>query len=351
MDPPPDRLLACLRARLGAGVDFATPPAPLSGGFDTTILAFCLQGAPGDWAGPLVVRVMTRGDSGPRVLREAAVHGALVKAGFPAPRILMAEADVGPLGGPFLVMQRLPGETMWSAAARSRSPAAFMAMPRRLAELHAALHRLSGEALREQARAHDLDLTTMSVEADVQRLGRRIERESLSGLRAGARWLLQNRPAPAQAEVICHGDFHPLNVMMHGEHLSGVIDWSQAILAEPAFDVAATRVILRFPNLGEPAWARAPLLAARRWIVRRYTSAYRAARPFNSRNLPYFEAMRVLHALAVAGVTPASPRDPWNVPQVLAALYRHFERVSGVRVRIGSAIFRGPFPLCSRRAY
>jgi hypothetical protein len=35
-----DRLLGHLRERLGAGVEFADAPAPLSGGFDTTILAF-----------------------------------------------------------------------------------------------------------------------------------------------------------------------------------------------------------------------------------------------------------------------------------------------------------------------
>jgi aminoglycoside phosphotransferase (APT) family kinase protein len=337
MDPPPDRLLACLRARLGAGVDFATPPAPLSGGFDTTILAFCLQGAPGDWAGPLVVRVMTRGDSGPRVLREAAVHGALVKAGFPAPRILMAEADVGPLGGPFLVMQRLPGETMWSAAARSRSPAAFMAMPRRLAELHAALHRLSGEALREQARAHDVDLTTMSVEADVQRLGRRIEREGLSGLRVGARWLLHNRPAPAQAEVICHGDFHPLNIMVDGERVTGVIDWANASLAEPAYDVAGLRVIALFADPGIPAGMRPVANLARRVMVRRYMRLYRAAQPIDTRNLGYYEAIRLLSALAFAGEARLQAGNPWNAPHTVSVLRRQFERISGVAVSLGMA--------------
>jgi aminoglycoside phosphotransferase (APT) family kinase protein len=134
--------------------------------------------------------------------------------------------------------------------------------------------------------------------------------------------------------VICHGDFHPLNVMMEDAGPTGVIDWSQAIVAEPAFDVAATRVILRFPNLGEPRWARGPLRLARRIAVCRYTRAYGAARRLDTRNLAYFEAMRVLHALLVAGTTPSSPRDPWNPPHTLAALYGHFESISGVKVRV-----------------
>lgn len=249
--------------------------------------------------------------------------------------MICAETAIAPLGLPFLIMQRLPGHTMWANAVEPghRRRRVFRA-PRVLATAQALLHAVPGSALSASAARHGVDPALFTLEGEVRRLGKRIADDGLSGLGNGAAWLERHRPPPAEAEVICHGDFHPLNVMMHGEHLSGVIDWSQAILAEPAFDIAATRVILRFPNLGEPRWARVPLLMARNCVVRRYTSAYRAARPFDARNLAYFEAMRVLHALAVAGVTPRSPRDPWNVPHVLAALYRHFETISGVRVRI-----------------
>src|SRR6185312_1522662 len=118
-----DRLLNHLRGRLGADVGFAEAPAPLSGGFDTTILAFRLSGVPADWSEPLILRVMTRTGQGPRVLREAAVHEALVQAGFPAPRVLLHDTELAPLGLPFLVMERLPGGTMWSAVGKGGLPA------------------------------------------------------------------------------------------------------------------------------------------------------------------------------------------------------------------------------------
>ena len=211
-----DRLLSHLRGRLGADVGFAEAPAPLSGGFDTTILAFRLSGAPADWSEPLILRVMTRTDQGPRVLREAAIHEALVQAGFPAPRVLLHDTQLAPLGLPFLVMERLPGETMWSAVAKGSVPA-ILAMPRRLAELQARLHRLGGESLRDSAGV-GVDPATMSVKADVERLHHRIDREGLTGLLPAADWLLGNLPAPAQGEVVCHGDFHPLDVeLMDGD--------------------------------------------------------------------------------------------------------------------------------------
>lgn len=68
-------------------------------------------------------------------------------------------------------------------------------------------------------------------------------------------WLEKNRPPPLQDGAVCHGDLHPLNIVMDGDTLSGVIDSPQAIAAEPAFEVAATRVLLRFGDIREPACA------------------------------------------------------------------------------------------------
>jgi aminoglycoside phosphotransferase (APT) family kinase protein len=329
-----DRLLICLRQRLGAAIAFAESPTPLSGGFDTTILAFRLAGGRDEWSEPLVLRVMTRRDLGARVLREAAVHAALVKAGYPAPRVLLAEADPAPLGLPFLVMQRLAGGTMWSAVARARGFGPIFAMPRRLAGLHARLHRVSGEFLRESARAFGVDLTTIGVEADVARLGQRIEREGLDGLAPGARWLAENHRAPAQAEVICHGDFHPLNIMVEGDRTSGVIDWANAALAEPAYDVSGLRVIALYADPGVPAWARGAADMARRLMVRRYMSVYRATAPLETRNLPYYEAIRILSALVFAGEPRIQAGNPWNAPHTVGRLVRQFRRITGLQVRI-----------------
>jgi aminoglycoside phosphotransferase (APT) family kinase protein len=328
-----DRLLPVLRAKLGDGVGFAEPPTPLSGGFDTAIHTLRLSGVVGDWAGPLVLRIMTRGTSGVRVLREAAAHAALEKAGFSAPRVLLAEPDPAPLGAPFLIMQRLPGETMWSAA-RTQGLGSLLALPRRLAEIHARLHRVDGALLRESARTFGVDPATLGVGANVQNVARRIERAGLSGLSEGARWLTENRPAPAQAEVICHGDFHPLNIMVDGAALSGLIDWADVSLAEPAFDIAGLRVIALYADQGLPAWARGPADVVRQLMVRRYMSVYRAAAPLDTRNLPYYEAIRLLSALTFTGEERPQAGNPWNVPHTKARLIRQFERVSGVRVRI-----------------
>jgi aminoglycoside phosphotransferase (APT) family kinase protein len=329
-----DRLLPYLRA-LGMDVAFETPPRPLSGGFDTITMAFRLSGAPSGWPTDLVLRLMPPATPPRRVAREAAAHAALVGHGFPAPRVLATETDRAILGGPFLIMERLPGDNMFAnAKGAGCGLSRIAAMPRVLARVQARLHAVPGEALLASARDLGLDPELFTLHTGVERLATRAELAGLTGLAEGASWLQRHVPPPAEPEVVCHGDYHPLNVVMDGDRLSGVVDWAQAIVAEPACDVAGTCVILRLAHLAVPPWARLPVSVLRRLATSRYVAAYRAARPFDDRNLPYFEAMRIFLALIVAGETPAGVANPWRTPHTLAALIDRFERISGRRLRL-----------------
>ena len=330
-----DRLLAYLRARLGEPVSFADAPRLLTSGFDTTTMAFGLDGGPSDWPAGLILRVMARPDLSERVRREAATHAALVDEGFAAPRIVVAEDDSRPLGRPFIVMERLAGQNMWVKAVRAHGRRGYLlGMPHDRATVHARRHAVRAQALHDSARRFGVDPARFTLAGEVLRLADRIVRSRLSGLDPGMAWLMQNQPPPAQAEVICHGDFHPLNVMIDGDRVTGVIDWPQAVVAEPAFDVAGTRMLALYGNMGlRPPW-RWLADAARRLPAHRYFAAYRALRPIALRNFPYFESLRIMGALDFAGEVPPGPNNPWNEPHTLAALYRGFERNTGVRVRI-----------------
>ncbi len=83
----------------------------------------------------------------------------------------------------------------------------------------------------------------------------------------------------ADGDSICHGDYHPDNVLMAR---SGpvVIDWMTAGHGNPDADVARTVLLLR---MGEPPAARAvqrSLLAfARRLFLNSYLHSYRCVRP------------------------------------------------------------------------
>ena len=98
--------------------------------------------------------------------------------------------------------------------------------------------------------------------------------------------------------------------------------------------MACTLVLLRFADAGFAGPLRIVFEMIRTAMVRRYPAAYRSVRPFRDANTAYYEALRVLSALVSAGEYPPGPRNPWHKPRVLAALYRHFETVSGVKVEV-----------------
>jgi hypothetical protein len=109
-------LLDHLRARLDErGLELQEPLTPINGGFDTRIFAFRLRSAAPAFAGPLILRLLGPQHDPARVLRERVTQNTLAGLGYPAPRVLLACSDRAPLGGAFLVMERLPGAPLLQA--------------------------------------------------------------------------------------------------------------------------------------------------------------------------------------------------------------------------------------------
>lgn len=274
-----------------------------------------------------------------RALRERATQNALAALGYPVPRVLTACADRGPLGAGFLVMERAPGRPLLEA----RRPG----MGRALAETHARLHSLNPEpllrALDDEGRAvgWGFDRDTVSYEDHLASLDRRVRQSRLAGLTDGLRWLSEHRPAAPAARVICHGDFHPQNLLAVDGRVTAVLDWPNAIVAEPEYDVASTRVILTLTPVAlfpVPAALRPVVAALRRALVVRYLAIYRRARPLDPARLRYFEAagcmrglVRTAEARVAGAAAAANPLDASSFGDRLAA---RFARITGVPVAL-----------------
>ena len=80
---------------------------------------------------------------------------------------------------------------------------------------------------------------------------------------------LLRQHASGQA-VLLHLDYHPLNVLVQGNVISGVLDWTNADGGEPRADVARTGAILRFLP-GNPAWS----LERNAWVRRLLLDGWR----------------------------------------------------------------------------
>jgi len=323
-------LLSHLRAALRCPrADFAEPLQPLSGGFDTAIFAFRLRGVMPALCGPLVLRVLGPHHDPVRALRERAIQNALANMGFPAPRAPLASADTEILGGAFVVMERRPGRPL--LAARPLSMATL------LVETHLRLHALDPDVLLESVeREVPGSRAALSLDGHFDQLGARIERRGLDGLAPAMRWLRDHRP-PVERRAICHGDFHPQNLLADGRAITAVLDWPNSLVADPAYDVASTRVILGLTPLNILPVSRSLRLVVsvgRRLLLVRYLRGYGRRRRLAPRALAYYEALACMRGMVRAaesragGRGPASPLDASGFGDALAA---RFAALTGVR--------------------
>jgi aminoglycoside phosphotransferase (APT) family kinase protein len=324
------RLLRYLRAELRRpDLDLAEPVTPLSGGFDTSIFAFRLSGAVPALAGPLILRVLASHHDPRRALRERATQNAVASMGFPAPRVPLASADATILGGAFLVMERRPGQPLLAARP--------LDIARLLVETQLQLHALDPDVLLGALEREGPGTGALvTLDGHLGQIEKRIHRRTLDGLRSAMRWLQDNRPAGGETCAICHGDFHPQNLLVEGGTVTAVLDWPNVLVADPAYDVATTRVILGCAPL-----ELLPIRPLRRWLMRaglrlllaRYLGGYRRQRPLDPAGLAYYEALACMRGLvrtaesrtAAAGEggppTPVNPLDASSFGDRLAARF------------------------------
>ena len=100
-------------------------------------------------------------------------------------------------------------------------------VPQLLATAMARLHALDPDLVRgELEQVREVPVTVPALLAALARRAGESGRPDLAG---AASWLADHPPRPA-ADVICHGDLHPFNVLADGSQLT-VLDWSNALLA------------------------------------------------------------------------------------------------------------------------
>lgn len=181
-------------------------------------------------------------------IREYTNTTVAYQAGLPVPEVReLTSID----GNPAIVLDRVEGETMLSVW--RRRPWRVRGFARQLADLHATIHAVTAQGLRSY---HTRVRDTIQGAEDLE-----------PGVRDR---VLDQLDSLADGQALCHGDFHPGNVVI--EESAMVIDWVDAAAGPPAADVARTLVVLRFG--GNPAGVRARGLRwlFRRWYLRRYTS-------------------------------------------------------------------------------
>jgi aminoglycoside phosphotransferase (APT) family kinase protein len=314
-------LLAVLERAAGrAGLRYARRPTPLSGGWWAALYGFCIENAPRGFEGELVLRLMP---DDARARREVVIQHAVAATGFPAPKVRLAGDRAAGLGASFSIMDRAPGGSLASGLAGGERLRAFRRAPVLLGETMAALHRLDPTPVLEALARAGLPRIAQGVAGLLEEIGERVAQLRLRGFDSAVAWLHARRVEPEWL-VVCHGDLHPLNLVISEGRVSALVDWTNARIAEPAFDVAYTAQLLEAMPVAAPRAARPLLRLLGRRAAHRFVESYQGRSAFDAARLRWYEALHALHLLARvaearSGPAQLLPTHPWEIAAPAAA--------------------------------
>ena len=326
-------------------------PDRIQGGFDAAIFGFTLDRAPPPLVGPLILRLARANADSGRLKLETVVQNTLAEMGFPAPRVMMSESDPSVLGGPFMVMTRLSGQTLAHGVEGFGAgtslvvqlqllfnlPAILARIIDQWVDMQIRLHQLPAEPLLRAVTAAGIDAGAITFAGQLARLRTIVERSALTGLEPGLAWLDDRRPPQPRKAAICHGDFHPLNILADKNQPTGVIDWANAVIAEPAMDVGSAIANISAVPLSLPWALRVAAHSVISAALRRYERAYRKLRPLDDQAVLYYEVFRAVAQLVWVGQARAAGRvggGAFHSAAGVGNLIALIRKLSGVSLRL-----------------
>ena len=215
------------------------------------------------WGDTKVLKLFAPGYDVALIEGEACASQAVHEFGVPTPGthgVIEVEGRHG------IVYDRAFGKSMMEVL--NAKPWKLSAFGRMLAELHASVHEFSVDQLPSQ---HE------QLEHLIARAELPVPQRNLA--------LARLRKLP-EAKSVCHGDFHPGNVLVDGTAAT-IIDWTTACAGNPVADFARTSLIIQ---LGAPPpsfslWTRILMHVGRGLFHRSYTRRYQKIRRLNSRDV------------------------------------------------------------------
>jgi aminoglycoside phosphotransferase (APT) family kinase protein len=177
---------------------------------------------------PLILRRDPPGTAPHAMSVEARAIEAAARAGVPEPRIVAYGDDGATLGAPFIIMERVAGETLPRSILRDPAYAGMRpALAEQCGEALARIHSISPDDVPGLPNADVLE----KLRADFRSFN-----DASPALEAGFRWLDANRP-PMRDDVVVHGDFRNGNLLVGPEGIRAVLDWELLHRGDPMQDL------------------------------------------------------------------------------------------------------------------
>jgi aminoglycoside phosphotransferase (APT) family kinase protein len=293
------------------GTRLAAQPAALTGGFWASMYRLELAGQPAGIPSNVVFRVAPDRAMG---AKELAVQRCVADVGYPTPRVRLSAVDDADFDGVWSVMDFSTGVpplgNLNGLAALRTARRLFAQLPVQLAHTMAELHRIDANVVSSSVKsaAPSVAWTVDDVLEHFVAGANGLDRQDLV---AAVRELVERRPPPGDT-VVCHGDLHPFNLLVDARGSVTVVDWTAAICADPAFDVAYTSMLLANPPLAAPRPLNHLLHATGRRLARRFVNAYIAeSASSGGADLSNLDWYRALHGTRILiEISALEARDP-----------------------------------------
>ena len=308
LEKVPVLLIDYLRKKMqDSELTYATPPMRFGQGQENYTFRFELKEAPPNIPKNLVLRLFREINRG-FALKEGTMQNILVDNHYPAAKVHFICTELEPLGGEFIVMDLIRGKPMFEAVPPEK-------LPKMLAETHVALHAIAPDPLVEMLKPTSVPEFWYDGTVFIDMF---IESQNIGWLKPAVRWIRQNEPEERR-RTLCHGDFHPLNILVDDGKVTGVLDWGASRIGEPEWDVAGTIIICSY--VGQIVVPEFDWLG----IVDGYIESYKRLARLDFGKLEYYEAVQCIVLLEVI----ASGSAEIDFPGVKDGLIERFTEITG----------------------
>lgn len=204
--------------------------------------------------------------------QEYRIYELLAAGPVPIPRVHGIETSgETPYGGPFFVMDRLPGDSpnIWRRGEREilerdwhEGRTIASQFVGNLAAIHAVNPDFAAAKVAPQS-FRQVVARWQTVQEEVQLVRDPVVDEAYA-------WVASREPDPVRPRLV-HGDYRIGNCLIHEGRISGVLDWELASVGDPRFDLAYTSLGWYSGNFVLPGSHLLGAVAETGWFHERYT--------------------------------------------------------------------------------
>jgi len=253
----------------------------LVSGFESEIYTFDLRRSDSS-PKSFILRLFTGEGATEKLIREARGLSFLQTANYPVPALLLQETELGIMGKPFEIIEKLEGQPLWPVLATAESHKQSQLLSR-FASLLAQLHQLDWRSCAENPEAYEKNPARWLDEIIAQYRSLYIKCD-LKGFLQILDWLDRHKHEILVHPAIVHQDFHANNVFLCSNDDFTVIDWTQFAVSDYRIDLCWTLLIMG--DLGNPDWKEK--------ILDAYAADFNAA----IQDLDYFNVIVTMKLLA-----------------------------------------------------